>query len=266
MRIALGIEYDGASFAGWQSQPHGNTVQDALERALSAVAGVPIGTICAGRTDTGVHALGQVVHFDTDVVRPETAWVRGVNANLPSSVAVRWSCPVGNDFHARFSARARSYRYLLVSHPVRPALMHGRVGWHHAPLDVEAMKAASVCLIGEHDFSAFRSSQCQAKTPVKIMQQLDIFEHDGMIVFELTANAFLHHMVRNLVGALVYVGSSRQEPEWIGTLLEGRDRSRAAPTFAAGGLYFVGVEYGPEWPLPAGGRIMAPSFLTRSSP
>jgi tRNA pseudouridine38-40 synthase len=260
VRIALGLEYDGAPFTGWQSQPHGNTVQDVLERALSSVAGIPIRTFCAGRTDTGVHALAQVVHFDTDVVRPESAWVRGVNANLPAAVAVRWAHPVGDDFHARFSAQARSYRYLLLNRPVRQALMHGRAGWYHAPLDVEAMKVASNCLLGEHDFSAFRAAECQAKSPVKVMQQLSIVRQDDLIVFDLTANAFLHHMVRNLVGALVYVGNGRHGPEWIEALLVGRDRAKAAPTFDAAGLYLVGVDYGPDWPLPGSGYIMAPSL------
>jgi tRNA pseudouridine38-40 synthase len=263
VRIALGVEYDGGPFTGWQSQPHGHTVQDVLERALAVVAGVPVRTFCAGRTDTGVHALGQVLHFDTDVVRPETAWVRGVNANLPTAVAARWAVVVGDDFHARFSARARSYRYLLLSHPVRPAIMHGRVGWHHAPVDVTAMTNAAACLLGEHDFSAFRSSACQAKSPVKIMQHVAIERQGDLIVLDFTANAFLHHMVRNLVGALVYVGCGRQGSGWIETLLAGRDRTKAAPTFAAAGLYLAGVEYGPGWPLPAGGRIMAPLITSR---
>jgi tRNA pseudouridine38-40 synthase len=260
VRIALGLEYDGAPFTGWQSQPHGNTVQDVLERALLSVAGVPIRTICAGRTDTGVHALAQVVHFDTDVVRPESAWVRGVNANLPPAVAVRWARPVGDEFHARFSARARSYRYLLLNHPVRPALMHDRAGWYHGPLDVDAMKVSSLCLLGEHDFSAFRAAECQAKSPVKIIQHLSIVRQNDLITFDLTANAFLHHMVRNLVGALVYVGNGRHGPEWVEALLAGRDRSKAAPTFDAAGLYLVGIDYGPDWPLPGTGLIMAPSI------
>lgn len=259
MRIALGVEYDGSAFAGWQSQSHANTVQDALERALAAVAGQSIRTTCAGRTDAGVHALAQVVHFDSPVARPDTAWIRGVNANLPPTVAVRWATPVVDDFHARFSARARSYRYLLLNRPVRPAILHGRVGWFHVPLDVAAMNAAADCLLGEHDFSAFRAAECQAKSPIKILQRADIRRQDDVIVFEFTANAFLHHMVRNLVGALVYVGKGRREPGWIAELLASRDRTRAAPTFDPAGLYFVGVDYGPEWQLPGGGRIMPAS-------
>lgn len=262
MRIALGIEYDGSAFAGWQSQRHGSTVQDALERALAAVAGQSIRTTCAGRTDAGVHALAQVVHFDSPVARPDTAWVRGVNANLPPAVAVRWAAPVGDDFHARFSARSRSYQYLLLNRPVRPAILHGRVGWFHAPLDIEAMNMAADCLLGEHDFSAFRAAECQAKSPVKILQRADISRQGDVIVFEFTANAFLHHMVRNLVGALVYVGKGRHEPAWITELLASRDRTRAAPTFDAAGLYLVGVDYGPQWQLPGGGRIMPASTFS----
>lgn len=258
MRIALGVEYDGAGFAGWQSQLHGNTVQDALERALSAVADAPVATICAGRTDAGVHALAQVVHFDTEAVRPDQAWVRGVNANLPSTVAVTWSKPVSTEFHARFSAIGRSYRYLLVNHPVRPALLHGKVGWYHAPLDVAVMRAAAAVLLGEHDFSAFRASQCQAKSPIRTLRKLDIVRQDDMIIFELEANAFLHHMVRNLVGALVYVGSGRRSGDWLANLLESCDRSMGARTFDAAGLYLTGVTYGPGWsPVPAT-RMMPP--------
>ncbi|MDP2809028.1 MAG: tRNA pseudouridine(38-40) synthase TruA [Rhodocyclaceae bacterium] len=250
MRIALGVEYDGAVFAGWQSQPHGNTVQDVLESALAVIADRPTRVICAGRTDAGVHALAQVVHFDTDADRPESAWVRGVNAHLPRTVAVRWARPVGEDFHARFSARSRSYRYVLLNRPVRPAILSGRVGWFHSPLDMEAMAAAATFLLGEHDFSAFRAAECQAKSPVKTLYSACIFRENDVIVFDLRANAFLHHMVRNLVGALVFVGKGRFAPEWIAELLEGRDRSRSAPTFDAAGLYFTGVEYSPEWNLP----------------
>lgn len=260
MKVALGIEYDGASFAGWQSQRHGNTVQDVLERALSAVADRPVATVCAGRTDAGVHALMQVVHFDTDAVRPDSAWVRGTNARLPASVAVAWARPVADDFHARYSALGRRYRYLLLTHPVRPALLHGKVGWHHLPLDLDAMRAAAALLVGEHDFSAFRSSECQAKSPVRTLWRLDVARRDDLIVFELGANAFLHHMVRNLVGALVYAGNGRMTPEDVGAVLAGRDRSKGPPTFDAAGLYFVGADYDPRWSLPAAGRIMPPSL------
>jgi len=257
VRIALGVEYDGASFAGWQSQPHGNTVQDALERALGAVAGTGIRTVCAGRTDAGVHASAQVVHFDTDVRRPTSAWVRGVNSHLPPAVAVRWAQPMPDEFHARFSARARSYRYLLVNRPVRPAILHGRAGWHHAPLDIDAMAAATVHVLGEHDFSSFRAASCQANSPIKIVHSAAIVRNSDLIVFDITANAFLHHMVRNLVGALVEVGKGRHTSDWLAELLATCDRSRAAATFDAAGLYLVGVDYGPGWQLPHEGRMMA---------
>ncbi len=252
MRIALGLEYEGSGFCGWQSQAGGGAVQDALESALSSVADTPTRVVCAGRTDAGVHAIGQVVHFDTDAVRPDTAWVRGVNSHLPASIAVRWAQPVPKDFHARFSARGRRYRYLLLNRPERPGLLAKRVGWFHHPLDVDAMLAAAGLLLGEHDFSAFRSIECQAKTPVKTLRRADVARHGDLLVFNFEASAFLHHMVRNIVGALVYVGKGAHSPEWLGELLAGRDRARAAPTFEACGLYFAGVDYDPVWQLKVG--------------
>jgi tRNA pseudouridine38-40 synthase len=258
VRIALGVEYDGASFSGWQSQLHANTIQDVIEAALRVIAGVNVRTVCAGRTDAGVHASGQVLHFDTDIQRPTSAWVRGVNAHLPASIAVRWAQPVSNDFHARFSARARSYRYLLLNRAVRPAIMSGQVGWHHSPLAIGAMVAAAAHLSGEHDFSAFRAAGCQAKSPIKVMQNATIDRQGDLIVFDFTANAFLHHMIRNIVGALVDIGKGRHDPGWMAELLAMRDRRRAPPTFAAAGLYFASVDYGPEWQLPREGRIMIP--------
>lgn len=252
MRIALGVEYEGSTFCGWQSQAGGGGVQDAVESALSMVADTPTRVVCAGRTDAGVHAIGQVVHFDTDAVRPDTAWVRGVNAHLPASVAVRWAKPVPDDFHARFSARGRRYRYLLLNRGERPGLMAKRVGWFHRPLDAEAMRAAARLLLGEHDFSAFRSVECQAKSPVKALRRADVARHGDLLVFDFEAGAFLHHMVRNIVGALVYVGKGAHPPEWLGELLAGRDRARAAPTFEACGLYFAGVDYDPVWQLEVG--------------
>ncbi len=258
MKIAIGLEYDGQAFHGWQSQPHGNTVQDVLEGALAAIAGLPVRTHCAGRTDTGVHALAQVAHFDTDVVRPVSAWVRGVNAHLPPGVAVNWAVPVADDFHARFCAIRRTYCYWLLNRPVRPALFAGKVGWCHAPLNVNAMSSAAQQLRGEHDFSAFRAAQCQAKSPIKTLHAIEISQHDDLICFQLSANGFLHHMVRNIVGALVYVGLGRFPAAWLGEVLRQRERARAAPTFAAAGLYFSGVEYGQEWRLPGSGRIIVP--------
>lgn len=257
MRIALGLEYDGGRFSGWQSQPSGNTVQDALEGALACIAGTPLRVVCAGRTDTGVHALAQVVHFDTPLDRPMTAWVRGTNAHLPSSVAVRWAVPVTEDFHARFAARARSYRYVLLNRAERPGLLAGRVGWCHRPLDLVAMRAAADCLRGEHDFSSFRAAECQAKSPVKTLYRFEIAQEGDLIRFDCCANAFLHHMVRNLVGALVYVGMGRQSTAWLAQLLAARDRRLGAPTFAPDGLYLAGVDYDDRWALPQRGGIMA---------
>jgi tRNA pseudouridine38-40 synthase len=250
MRIALGLEYDGSRFLGWQTQPGGGAVQDALEKALAGIAGAPVATICAGRTDSGVHARAQVVHFDTDAVRPDSAWVRGVNALLPDSVAVLWSRPVDGEFHARFSALARNYRYELLNRPVRPALEATRVGWFHQPLDVGRMREAAAHLVGENDFSAFRSSECQAKSPVRTLHSLEIDERAGRIHFALRANAFLHHMVRNIVGTLVYVGKGKHPPAWTKEVLLSRNRSAAAPTFGPEGLYLEKIEYEGKWQLP----------------
>ena len=254
MRIALGIEYHGGAFCGWQTQPAGCGVQDALERALSEIAGEKIGTICAGRTDAGVHALAQVVHFDCAVVRPDSAWVRGTNTLMPAGAAVTFMRQVPAQFNARYSALERSYRYVLLNHPVRPALNQGRVGWFHAPLDLARMREAATHLIGEHDFSAFRSSECQAKSPVRDLRRLDIRVSAGYVVFELAANAFLHHMVRNIVGCLVYAGKGSYEPARVGEVLASRDRAQAAPTFDAAGLYLDHVSYDAKWELPPPAR------------
>ena len=223
MKIALGVEYDGSRFLGWQTQPGGGTVQDALQAALASIAGAPVDVVCAGRTDRGVHAREQVVHFDTPAQRPVGAWVRGVNAVLPGSIAVLWAKPVPEGFHARYSATARTYRYVLVNRPVRPALAARYTGWFHLPLDV-AVTA----------------------------RRLDIERSGERIDFVLTANAFLHHMVRNLVGSLVYVGKGKHPPSWVGEVLESRERARAAPTFAAEGLYLEAIEYASAWGLDAG--------------
>jgi tRNA pseudouridine38-40 synthase len=251
LRIALGLEYDGAAFCGWQTQPDGCAVQDALERALSGVAGKNIETTCAGRTDAGVHALAQVVHFDVDVERSQSAWIRGGNALLPDAIAVNWVRTVSPDFHARFSATGRRYVYWLLNRAQRPGLLRGRVGWFYRHLDELAMQQAAQHLIGSHDFSAFRAAECQAKTPVKTLRQLEICRRGDLIRFEFAADAFLQHMVRNIVGALVHVGSGRQPAGWIGEVLESRDRNRAAPTFAPAGLYLAAVEYDASWALPA---------------
>jgi tRNA pseudouridine38-40 synthase len=250
MRIALGLEYAGIAFNGWQSQPDGKGVQDALELALAAIASAPIRTVAAGRTDAGVHATMQVVHFDTTADRPANAWVRGVNAYLSSDVAVLWASPVDQEFNARYAARERHYTYLLANGDVRPALLAGRVGWCHRPLDVEKMRAGAAALIGTHDFSSFRAALCQARSPVRTLSRIAIAASGGYIGFDFSANAYLHHMIRNIVGALVYVGSGRHPSSWIDQLLQERDRTRAAPTFAADGLYFTGADYNPAWGLP----------------
>lgn len=254
MRIALGLEYDGSAYRGWQTQPGGASVQDALETALLHIAGVPLKVVCAGRTDAGVHASGQVVHFDVAIDRPLSAWVRGVNSFLPPSVAVCWAQVVADSFHARFSARARRYRYLLLNRAQRPGVWHGRVGWYHWPLDEHAMQQAARYLPGEHDFSAFRAAQCQAKSPVKTMQQASVQRVGDLLVFDFVASAFLHHMVRNLVGSLVYIGQGKHAPDWMAALLASRSRLLAAPTFSAAGLYLMGVDYEPHWALPVAGQ------------
>lgn len=250
MRIALGIEYDGSSYCGWQSQPHGRTVQDELQHALSQIACESISVIAAGRTDTGVHALEQVVHFDTNTSRSLSSWVRGTNAVLPKNISVLWAHAVPEEFHARFSAQARSYRYLLINRPVRSAIQHGKVGWFHAPLDVALMREAARFLLGEHDFSSFRAAECQAKSPVKNLAQLDIQQQGDMLTLDLQADAFLHHMVRNIVGCLVYVGKGKHPPEWLKAVLDGRNRTHAAPTFAPDGLYLRYITYDAKWGLP----------------
>jgi tRNA pseudouridine38-40 synthase len=254
MRIALGLEYDGSRFLGWQTQPGGGTVQDVLQTALGVIAGTGVGVTCAGRTDRGVHALEQVVHFDAGAPRPESAWVRGVNALLPDTVAVQWAREVPPDFHARYAARERTYRYVLINRPVRPALAARHAGWYHLPLDVAAMRAGARHFLGEQDFSAFRSAECQAASPVRTLHALEIEARGERIDFVLRANAFLHHMVRNIVGTLVHVGAGRQPPDWVGAVLRSRERARAAPTFAAQGLYLERVEYEAHWSLPRRAR------------
>jgi len=273
-RVALGVSYRGTAYKGWQSQAGGGTVQDALEAALSAFAAQPVRVMCAGRTDTGVHGINQVVHLDTPLQREPFSWVRGTNAFLPADIAVQWACEVSNTFHARQSAIGRRYAYILLEAPVRPALESGQVGWVFRPLDQAAMEAASQCLIGEHDFSAFRSSQCQSPTPIKTLRQIGIRRcgaHGAAVPpqkadprgllgpgaegiywrFDFEGNAFLHHMIRNLMGCLIAVGTGAQPVSWMQTVLDGRDRKIAAPTFSPEGLYFLGPRYDEAWGLPA---------------
>lgn len=260
MRVALGLEYEGGAFCGWQTQSNGASIQDAVERAVSVIANAPVRVHCAGRTDTGVHAAVQVVHFDVDVSRPLTAWVRGVNAHLPDSISVRWSREVDTRFHARFSALARHYRYLLLSRDIRPAIGCGRWGWTHWGLDLAAMQEAAARLVGQHDFTSFRAAECQAASPVRTLTRAVVLETGPLIAFEFSANAFLHHMVRNMVGALVQIGRGARPPSWIDELLAARNRSLAAPTFSPDGLYLAGVDYPPEFGLPNQGRVRNETF------
>ncbi len=260
MRIALGLEYRGGAYCGWQTQLSGLAVQDRLESAIAKFIGVDdrdnvTRTTCAGRTDTGVHAIAQVVHLDTSVVREPQSWVRGVNAHLPDDIRVLWAHRLADcyaeEFHARFSARSRTYQYLLLNDPVDVGLQLGQVGWYHAPLDVPAMQRAANSLIGTHDFSVFRSVECQAKTPIKTMLEAHIAKQGQLIQFHFRANAFLHHMVRNLVGSLVYIGAGKQAETWLTTLIESKNRALAAPTFQPDGLYLQAINYDEKFQLPA---------------
>lgn len=251
MRVVLGVAYRGQGYHGWQSQPDGNTVQDRLEQALGQFADRPVRTWCAGRTDAGVHALNQVVHLDADIAREPASWVRGTNRYLPADIAVQW-CRLSDDqFHARYSAIGRRYVYVLLESAVRPAVDVGSVGWSFRALDAEAMLAAVRALVGEHDFSAFRSAECQAASPVKTLHSIDISRRGAYWRFAFDANAFLHHMVRNLMGCLVAVGSGAQDLRWLVNVIASRDRARAAPTFSADGLYFVGPYYDADHDIPS---------------
>jgi len=267
-RIALGVAYRGQDYHGWQSQPDGRTVQDALERALAEFIGLPKGetvtTLCAGRTDAGVHALNQVVHFDAPVAREEFSWVRGTNRYLPEDIAVQWARAVEPGFHARNDARGRRYAFLVRESAVRPALEAGLCGWVFRPLDLDAMRAAAALLVGEHDFSSFRSSQCQALSPVKHLRRIDIARIGDYWRFDFEANAFLHHMVRNLMGVLVTVGGGTQPADWAGDILAHRNRTLAPPTFPAAGLYFLGPRYDPHLAIPE--RTSAHDWLPQVPP
>lgn len=255
MRIALGVSYSGSGYEGWQSQLSGNTVQDKLELALGKFAAQSIRTLCAGRTDAGVHGLMQVVHFDTPLQRDIASWVRGTNAFLPSDIAVQWAREVPDEFHCRGSAIARRYAYVVLESPVRPSVEAGRVGWVYRPLDEAAMRQAVTYLVGEHDFSSFRAAQCQAKSPVKTISRIEI-SHRGdpgarYWRFEFEANAFLHHMIRNIMGCLVAIGQGNYPPDWLAGVMAARSRDAAAPTFSPDGLYFLGPVYEDHYGLPA---------------
>jgi tRNA pseudouridine38-40 synthase len=255
-RIALGVSYVGTAYKGWQSQPGGGTVQDVLEAALKAFAVRPLKVLCAGRTDAGVHGINQVVHLDTDLHREPFSWVRGTNAFLPSDISVQWAAEVPAHFHARNSAIGRRYAYVLLESAVRPALESGRAGWVFRPLDQVAMERAAVHLIGEHDFSSFRSSMCQSPTPIKTLREIRIRRcgppgsPTAYWRFDFEGQAFLHHMIRNIMGCLLMVGTGVQPPDWVREVREARDRKVAAPTFSADGLYFLGPRYAPGFGLP----------------
>ncbi|CAD5109746.1 tRNA pseudouridine(38-40) synthase TruA [Zestomonas carbonaria] len=260
-RIALGVEYKGSSYRGWQRQESGvPSVQQALEAALSRVAASPVGVVCAGRTDAGVHASGQVVHFDTQVQRPLKAWIMGANANLPHDISVTWAQVMPAHFHARFKAVARRYRYVIYNDQIRPAHLAQEVTWNHRPLDIERMREASRHLLGTHDFSAFRATQCQAKSPVKHIHHLELIPYGKLIVLDIRANAFLHHMVRNIAGVLMTIGAGEQPVSWAKAVLDGRDRREGGVTAHPYGLYLVQVEYPEEFALPE--RYLGPHFLS----
>ena len=251
LRTALGVSYNGSAYQGWQSQPSGRTVQDALERALCKFTTLPrVSTLCAGRTDAGVHGLMQVVHFDTGIDRTDSSWVRGTNRYLPPDIAVQWARQVPDAFHCRASASARRYAYVLLESPVRPSLEAGRVGWMFRPVALEPMLAAAAHLLGRHDFSSFRAAECQALSPVKDLRRIHIQRRGAYWRFEFEADAFLHHMIRNIMGCLLMVGQGLRTADWVAEVRDARRREVAAPTFSPDGLYFVGPVYDPQWGLP----------------
>lgn len=251
-RIACRVEYDGSAYNGWQAQPHPGsvTVQQTLEAALAEIAAAPLRVHCAGRTDSGVHGHAQIIHFDTPTARSCKAWVIGTNSQLPPDIRVHWAQPVPADFHARFSAQARRYRYLIANTAIRPALLGRQLSWQRQPLDARRMHSAAQFLLGERDFSAFRAASCQSSTPFRCVSHCDVSRRGDLLVIDIQANAFLHHMVRNIVGSLLAVGSGSREPAWIAELLAGLDRTLAAETAPAQGLYLVDVIYPARFGLP----------------
>ena len=250
-KIALGVEYDGHGFSGWQAQKHDVlTVQETVEKALSVVANEPVRVICAGRTDTGVHAAEQVVHFETDVIRTNRSWVYGANTNLPNNVCILWAQPVNFDFHARFSARRRRYQYVIFNRNVRPTYLAHRTTWEYRPLDAERMQAGANYLVGEHDFNAYRAVSCQAKSSVREILDLKVTRRNEFVFIDIEANAFLHHMVRNIAGVLMEIGAGKCEPVWAKEILETQDRTQGGVTAHSSGLYLTGVSYDNEFDLP----------------
>ena len=259
MRIALMVEYDGSQYHGWQSQAGLHTVQQVLERALSRVADREVSVVCAGRTDTGVHATNQIIHFDCEAERTVRAWIYGANACLPKDVCVKWGREMPDEFHARFSAISRAYRYVIYNSPIRPALLRSNVTWQYRPLDHRLMHEAGQCLIGEQDFTSFRALECQSKTPMRDVHSLKVERNGDLIVMDISANAFLHHMVRNIAGVLIAVGSARRPVEWVNDVLAAKDRKLGAETAPPYGLYLVGVGYPPEFSVSK--SITGPMFL-----
>ncbi|WMS87701.1 tRNA pseudouridine(38-40) synthase TruA [Pleionea litopenaei] len=250
MIIALGIEYLGTSYSGWQRQSHSPSVQACVEKALSTIADHNVSVFCAGRTDSGVHALSQVIHFETQVERPSKAWVLGGNAHLPDDICVLWAKVMNEEFHARFSAVSRRYRYVILNRKIRPAVLSGQVTWVKENLDEELMHLAAQHLLGEQDFTSFQAASCQSPTPFRNVFNTQVFRHNEYLVIEITANAFLHHMVRNIAGSLIEVGKGNQNPEWIAELLALKDRTKAAPTASPNGLYFVQANYPNQFAIP----------------
>ncbi|MGF1706017.1 tRNA pseudouridine(38-40) synthase TruA [Enterovibrio baiacu] len=262
MRIALGVEYDGAQYFGWQRQREVPSVQEHLEKALSKIANEPIEVQCAGRTDAGVHGTGQVVHFDVSCDRPMRAWTMGVNTHLPDSIAVRWAKEVPDEFHARFTATARRYRYIIFNNALRPGILRHGVSHYHGDLDETLMHEAGQYLLGENDFTSFRAAQCQSNSPWRNIHHLNVTRQGAFVIIDIKANAFVHHMVRNITGSLIAVGLKEQKPEWVKWLLEAKDRNLAAATAKAEGLYLVEVDYPAEYALPS--SPAGPLFLPDS--
>jgi tRNA pseudouridine38-40 synthase len=256
VRIALGLEYDGTAYAGWQSQRSGTAIQTLLEGALSPVAAAPVNLICAGRTDAGVHACGQVAHFDTAARRSARGWVLGANTNLPTDINVAWARPVPQHFHARYSAEARTYRYYVFNRPVRSALAARSAAWIRQPLDHERMASATATLVGSHDFSAFRSAESQGHSTIRRLESLTVERHGDFVLIEVTANAFLHHMVRNIAGLLIAIGQGEKDPDWARTVLASKDRAQCGPTACAEGLYLWFVRYPRAFELPPTRSVM----------
>lgn len=263
MRIALGVEYDGSRYHGWQAQTGLHTVQQVLESALSQVADTDVSVVCAGRTDTGVHATNQVVHFDTVASRSMRSWAHGANAFLPKDVCVKWAKIIPDDFHARYSALSRRYRYVIFNSSIRPSLLRSNLTWNYRHLDHKAMAQAAQCLIGENDFTSFRSVECQSNTPMRRVFDLDVRRHGELVVIEVTANAFLHHMVRNIAGVLMAVGSNKKSGEWVQEVLLARDRRLGAETAPPYGLYLVEVVYPERFEIPK--QPLGPLFMTEPS-